>query len=82
MISNTIDNSPLSKGLFINMGMDITKYKVMISIAGYLHYGNDCFNIVNSEEGIIRVDIDNINVEEKILTAMNDLEFDEGESRP
>lgn len=78
MITNTVDNVPLSRGLFINLNQDINKYKVLISIGGYLHYGKDCFSIVNSDEGIIRVDIDSINIHEKLLLAMNDLDLNEG----
>ncbi len=78
MISSTHDTSPLSRGLFLNLGQDITKYKVMMSIGGFLHYGKDCFSIVNTQEGIIRVDIDSINIHEKLLLAMKDIEFNEG----
>lgn len=78
MISSTHDAASLSRGLFLNLDQDITKYKVLMSIGGFLHYGKDCFSIVNTEEGIIRVDIDSINIHEKLLLAMKDIEFDEG----
>lgn len=78
MITSTTENSPLSKGLFINLGQDIGKYKVMLSIGGFLHYGKDTFSIVSTDNGIIRVDIDSINIHEKLLVALNDIEFNEG----
>ena len=78
MISPTHSTSSLSRGLFINLGQDINRYKVMMSIGGFLHYGKDSFSIVNTDEGIIRVDIDSIDIHEKLLMAMNDIEFNEG----
>lgn len=78
MISPTHSTSSLSRGLFINLGQDINRYKVMMSIGGFLHYGKDSFSIVNTDEGIIRIDIDSIDIHEKLLMAMNDIEFNEG----
>lgn len=77
MITATNDKATLSRGLFINIGKDISKYKVMLSIGGFLHYGKDSFNIVNVDEGILRVDIDSINIHEKLLLGMNDLSYNE-----
>ena len=77
MITPTHSTSSLSRGLFINLGKDLNKYKVMLSIGGFLHYGKDSFTIVNPDEGIIRVDIDNINIHEKLLLALNDINYEE-----
>lgn len=78
MITPTHDTSALARGMFINLGQDINRYKVMISIGGFLHFGKDSFNIVNTDEGILRIDIDSINIHEKLLLAMKDMEFNEG----
>ena len=77
MISPTHSTASLSRGLFINLGKDINKYKVMLSIGGFLHFGKNSFSIVNTDEGIIRVDIDSLNIHEKLLMGMQDIEYNE-----
>lgn len=78
MIYPTKNNSSLSRGLFINLKKDISNKKVFVSILGHLIYDSKYISIVNDELGIIRLDIDSLDLPGKVLRSLKDLELNEG----
>lgn len=76
MLTPTTPNGLLSRGLFINLNKNIGNQQVLLSIGGYLIYGKKHIKVINNEVGIIRVDMDSIDLPNKLLNSINDINYD------
>lgn len=54
-------------GMYIATGVDMTNKSVMLSLGGYLHVEDDTFDIVNKEQGVIKVNFNRLNMPQRIF---------------
>ncbi len=60
---------------YINLGVSLLNKSVILSIGGYLHSNDNTFKIVNYETGLIVVNLNNINLAERLFESAKHIDL-------
>lgn len=70
MISKGLDTEiPYSKATYVKLGQSLAGKTPLVVIGGYLHILDDVYQVVNEEEGIIKITLDHVNLMHRLFES-------------
>ena len=67
MIKQVAVTIPLKQTTLIDLSLDLTNKSVMVSIGGYLHVNDRIIDVVNKEEGLVRLNMEYLSLDRRIF---------------
>ena len=76
MISRPSTRINYRQTAYVKLGVDLTQKSVMVSLGGYLHINDDVYDIINYEEGIIKLNLEQIDLTARVFESRRYLNLD------
>lgn len=58
-------------GVYIHTGVDMRGKSVIVCLGGYMHVEDIVYDVVNKEKGIVKINIDEVNMPQRIFESEN-----------
>lgn len=77
-ISKTREEFNYSNGVYVHLHRDLTNKSVMLTTLGYLNPGAEVLDIINAEIGLVKINIQRLNLLNRVLESKEHLGYDLG----